>query len=122
MQLSLALSPTPVGRLFLAALIFAGLKLISFLLQIVLARGDNRNLPRTAFFRTVYLTGKITPILSVACFLAAALLLHDRANSWFLGVWMVFVALLAAYVVRLRQRGRFYGMLDLITRNRQSKP
>jgi hypothetical protein len=119
MHLSLALSPTPVGRLLLAALIFAGLKLISFLMQIILSRGDSRNHPRTTFFRIVYVTGKITPALSTACFLIAALLLHDRANSWFLGLWMVFVALLAVYVVRLRQRGKFYGVIGLITRNHE---
>jgi cobalamin synthase len=121
MHLSLALSPTPAGRFLLAALILAGLKVISFLMQLILSGGDSRYQPRTTLFRLAYATGKVAPVLSIACFLIAALLLRDRANSWFLGLWMVFVALLAAYVVRLRQRGKFYGVIDLITRNHERK-
>ena len=114
MNLGLALSPTPAGRFLLAALIFVGLKLVAFVMQIVLSRGDNRNLPQIGLFRVVFAAGKLTPVLSIACFLIAALLLHDRANSWFLGLWLVFVGLLALYVVRLRRRGKFFGVIDLI--------
>jgi predicted anti-sigma-YlaC factor YlaD len=119
MNFSLALSGSTAGNFLLAALILIALKLISAVVQTALMRGDYRNTPKTAFFRTVYITGKVAPFLALACVAIPAILNHDRAAGWLYGVLAVFIALLAAYVVRLRKRGRFFGLLDVVTRKKE---
>jgi len=79
MNLSLALDGSIVGNFLLAALILIGLKLISAVVQTTLMRGDSRNAPRTIFFRVVYITGKVTPFLAVACVAMTAILEHNWA-------------------------------------------
>ena len=54
----------------LAGFVFAGLKLIATILQILFAKGDYRRLPDTVVFRTVYIVGKVTPALAAASFCA----------------------------------------------------
>jgi hypothetical protein len=114
----LAFSGTPSGDFLFVALVFAVLKLISTVIQVVLMRGNFRNVPTTRLFKTVYVAGKVTPVLALACAFISAVLLHDGAQSWLFGCLSLFVALLAIYVVRLRRQGRFFGVLDLLSSKR----
>jgi hypothetical protein len=114
----LAFNGTPSGDFLFAALVFAVLKLISTVIQIVLMRGNYRIVPATRLFKTVYLAGKVTPALALACAFVSAMLLHDGVRSWLFGCLGLFVALLAIYVVRLRRQGRFFGVLDLLSSKR----
>lgn len=107
------------GHFLLASLLLLLLKVISTGLQTKMMRGDYRNSPNTVFFQMVYVTGKITPFLAATSAFICAMLEHDRAYSWFFGVFAAFIALLALYVVRLRKQGRFYGVLDLISKKRE---
>jgi len=119
MNFSVAFSGSIAGDFLLAGLILIALKLISAAVQTVLMRGDYRTTPQTAFFRAVYITGKVTPFLALACVATTAILEHNRAAGWFYGAFAIFIALVAAYVVLLRRRGRFFGVLDLVTRKRK---
>jgi hypothetical protein len=105
----------------LAGFVFAGLKLIATILQILFAKGDYRRLPDTVVFRTVYIVGKVTPALAAASFCALAMMRHDREHSWVYGILAVFAALLAVFVVRLRRRGRFFGGLDMLLNRRRNR-
>jgi len=119
MDFSLAFSGSVAGHFLLAALVLISIKLISAVVQVALMRGDYRNSPKTAFFRTVYFTGKITPFLALACVAITAILQHNRIGGWFYGASAVLIALLAMYVIQLRKRGRFFGVLDFVTRKRK---
>jgi hypothetical protein len=105
----------------LAGFVFAGLKLIATILQILFAKGDYRRLPDTVVFRTVYIVGKVTPALAAASFCALAMMRHDREHSWVYGILAVFAALLAVFVVRLRRQGRFFGGLDMLLNRRRNR-
>lgn len=113
------MSGSVAGNFLLAGLILIALKLVSTVVQVALMRGDYRNAPTTAFFRAVYVTGKVTPFLAVACVCVAAVLQHHRAGGWFYGAFAVFIAALAMIVVQLRKQGRFFGVLDLVKRKRR---
>jgi hypothetical protein len=114
----LAFNGTPSGDFLFAAFVFVVLKLISTVTQIVLMRGNYRDVPATRLFKTVYVAGKITPVLAMICTFISALLLHDGVRSRLFGGLSLFVALLAIYVVRLRRQGRFFGVLDLLSSKR----
>lgn len=119
MNFSLALSGSIAGDFLLAALVLAFLKVASAVIQFSLMRGDYRTTPKTGFFRAVYFTGKVTPSLALACVCVTAILQHNGARSWLYGALAVLVALLALFVVQLRRQGRFFGLLDMLTRKRE---
>ena len=113
MSLALALDHSPAGRMVLLGLVFVALKLLAFTLQVALSKGEYRHLPRTTFFRGVYVTGKVTPALAAAALCGAALLRHDRANTWLFALLALGLTFLAVYVVRLRKQGKFFGLLPV---------
>lgn len=115
MNLDTAFSGTIAGDFLFACLALAGVKVASAVIQARLMRGDYRNTPDTILFRTIYLTGKITPTLASFCGFVSAYLLHDRLHAWFFGGFTVFGALLALYVVALRKQGRFFGVANLLS-------
>jgi hypothetical protein len=122
MNLNSAFIGSPAIRYaFLAGLICIGLKLIATVFQILLAKGDYRRYPDTVLFRTAYIVGKVTPALAAASFCVSATLRHDWQHSWTDGLFAVFVACLAAFVVRLRKQGRFFGALDMLSNSRKSQ-
>ena len=118
MSLSLAFAPSWAGHFLLAALIFLALKALAAIAQTAMMRGDYRRPPSTRFFGAVYFTGKATPALASACAFVSAVLHHDRAYAWFLGLFTIIIAFLAIHVVRLRERGRFFGVLDAVSKKR----
>jgi hypothetical protein len=61
MDLNLAFTDSAAGHALLVALTFVLLKLIATVIQVVMLRGDYRNMPKTLFYRSVYITGKVTP-------------------------------------------------------------
>jgi hypothetical protein len=119
MDLNLAFTDSAAGHALLVALTFVLLKLIATVIQVVMLRGDYRNMPKTFFYRSVYITGKVTPAFGATFAFIAAILQHNRAYSWFFGSYAIFVAFLAIYAVRLRKQGRFFGVLDMFSK-RQS--
>lgn len=112
MNLALVSSSSPAGRVLLLGLIFVALKLAATALQIVMMRGDYRQMPTTAFFQAVYIAGKVTPSLAAACVCVWAILRRDWFSSWFFGLLAIGISFLAVYVVRLRKQGKFFGLLD----------
>jgi hypothetical protein len=119
MQISMAFNGTVAGDFLFATLVFLALKLLAAAIQIAMMGGNYRDAPKTSFYLLVYLTGKVTPFLAVACAFVSALLLHDSLLSWLFGCYAIFVALLALYVVRLRRQRRFFGLLDLFSSKRE---
>jgi Kef-type K+ transport system membrane component KefB len=119
MNLNLTFPYTAAGYAFLAGLLFIVLKLIAAILQIRLAGGNYRRFPDTALFRTVYIVGKVTPALAALSLCVSSILKHDQRHSWMYGLVAVFAASLAAFVVYLREQGRFFGMLDMLSRKHE---
>ena len=100
-------------RLLVLGVFFAALKLFATALQTMLLPGGNtRRLPRTALFRATYLAGKSTPALAAGCVGIAGVLWHNTFMTWFFGLLAGTLALFALYVVRLRKQGRFFGLLE----------
>jgi len=120
MDLKLALTNSPAGHFWLAALLFVAVKIIATLVQLAMARGEHREPPKTPLFRAIYWTGKLTPALAAACFCAAEILLHDAGRAWADGSLSAVALLLAIYVVRLRKQGRFFGVIELFSRRQTS--
>ena len=116
MNLGLAMSGTHAGRMLLLGLIFVGLKLLATVIQLALLRGDYRHMPTTIFYRVVYMAGKITPSLAAACFCVASILRKAWVDSWIFGTLALGAFFLAWNVVRLRKLGRFFGLLDLVSK------
>ena len=107
--------------LFLAGCLFIALKLVATVIHIALARGNYRSQPDTALFRVAYFAGKVTPAMAAGCLCMSALLGHDRKHSLEYGAVAIFAAFLAAFVVRLRKRGRFFGVLDALTTRQEDR-
>lgn len=116
MDLNLAFTDSAAGHVLRIALVFVLLKLIATLIQMVMLRGNYRHMPKTLFYRSVYITGKATPAFAATFAFIAALLQHNHAYSWFFGFFAIFAAFLAIYVVRLRKQGSFFGVLDLFSK------
>ncbi len=115
MTLRMALSGTMAGNFLLAALVLAGVKLAAAIAQVAMMRGRYRAMPKGAWFRAVYMAGKVTPALAAVCAFVSAMLLHSRSNSWFFGCFAGFVTALAVCVVRLRKQGKFFGVLEMFS-------
>lgn len=105
---------------FFAGCVCIVLKLVAAVVQIALARGNYRTYPDTSFFRVVYIIGKVTPAMAALFLFVFAVLGHDRKHSWEYGGAAIFAALLAAWVVRLRKQGRFFGVLDAVSHRREN--
>jgi hypothetical protein len=116
MDLNLAFTDSAAGHALLVAITFVLLKLIATVIQVMMLRGDYRHMPKTLFYRSVYITGKVTPAFAAGFAFLAALLQHNRAYSWFFGSFAIFATFLAIYVIRLRKQGRFFGILDLFSK------
>ncbi len=112
------LNGTIAGDFCFAMYFLLGLKLVATVAQFVWMRGNYRDVPQSFFFRVIYVTGKVTPALAVACGFVYALLRHDVVHSWFYGLFAVFAGWLAWYVVGLRKQGRFYGVADVFSRRK----
>ena len=98
------------------AWMFVLLKVASTIVQLRLFGGDYRRKPQGTLFRTVYLIGKATPSLVSAAFCVESAARYDWLRTWAFGLLAILIAIVAAYVVRLRQQGRFFGLLDLISK------
>jgi hypothetical protein len=107
--------------LFSAGCLFIVLKLAAMVTHVSLSRGDYRSQPDTVLFRVAYIAGKVTPGLAAACFCMSALLEHDQKHTWEYGAAALFAAFLAVLVVQLRKRGRFFGVLDLMSKRQDDR-
>lgn len=102
-----------------AAWVFVGVKLLAFVAQMRMMRGEYRVMPEGMLFRAVYVAGKVSPVLVAGCYAVSAWMAGQVAGAVGLGVVTVAVALLSFSVVRLRQQGRFFGLADVVKgRNR----
>jgi hypothetical protein len=115
MSLQMALNGTVAGDFLLAAFVLLGVKFAVTVVQIAMMRGKYKVLPKGVWFRVVYVTGKVTPSLAAVCLFVSAMLEHNRRDSWFYGCLAGFAAALAICVVRLRKKGKFFGLLDMLS-------
>jgi len=107
--------------LFLAGCLLIVLKLVATVIHVSLSRGDYRSQPDTALFRVAYFAGKVTPAMAAGCLCMSALLGHDQKHSWEYGTAAIFAALFAALIVRLRKGGRFFGVLDMLSKRQKDR-
>jgi predicted MFS family arabinose efflux permease len=107
--------------LFLAGCLLIALKLIATVVHVALSQGDFRSQPDTALFRVAYFTGKVTPAMAAGCLCASALLRHDQKHSWEYAALAVVAAFLAVFVIRLRKRGRFFGVFHLLSKRQENR-
>lgn len=89
-------------------------KIVSTATLVIL--GDYRAVHISSFRRLAGITGKVTPPLMAV---ATGLLEFSRGDArggWLFMAASFLIACFAAYVVRLRGRGRFYGAADWMQR------
>jgi hypothetical protein len=107
--------------LFDLAVFFATVKVLS---TVLLARwpGGTMALYTHPVGRLIGWSGKISPILFVACLLARAYLSGYVENTLLFGVLLIAVIVAVGLVVYLRKRGKWYGLAHTLrTRLAQRK-